>query len=165
MISIQDLPEPSDRSSTGCAFSTECEASSPGSCAPRSLPRTSGSYCGASSAPPEPFPWLPWTAWSFRYVLPARQFHLCRHPVAEFLLNGLHLFVQIVLALGLLHLPLHAAADAFFDLQNVDLAFHRAKTRSSRLALPSRSSNSCFLRDLQREVRRNVSASLAGSSI
>jgi hypothetical protein len=47
--------------------------------------------------------------------------------VAEFLLDRLHLLVEIVLALGLLHLPLHAAADALFHLEDGDLAFHQAK--------------------------------------
>ena len=45
-----------------------------------------------------------------------RVFHL-----AEFFLNGLHLLIQVVLALRLLHLLLHAATDALFDLEDVDL--------------------------------------------
>src|SRR3546814_3454859 len=44
--------------------------------------------------------------------------------LAELLLDRLELFVQIVLALGLLHLALHAVADALLDLQHADLAFH-----------------------------------------
>ena len=43
--------------------------------------------------------------------------------VAEFLLNGLHLFIQVVLALALLHLLLDASANPLFDLQHVHLAF------------------------------------------
>jgi hypothetical protein len=39
---------------------------------------------------------------------------------AEFLLDGLDLFVQVVLALALFHLALDAAADALFDLEDVD---------------------------------------------
>ncbi len=42
---------------------------------------------------------------------------------AQFLLDGLDLLVQVVLALALLHLALDAAADALFHLQDVDLAF------------------------------------------
>ena len=42
--------------------------------------------------------------------------------LSELLLNGLHLLIQVVLALALLHLLLDAAADALFDLQHVDLA-------------------------------------------
>ena len=45
--------------------------------------------------------------------------------VAEFLLNGLHLLIQIIFALGLLHLPLDTRADALFDLQHRDFAFHQ----------------------------------------
>ena len=41
---------------------------------------------------------------------------------AELLLDRLDLLVQVVLALALLHLALDAAADALFDLQDVDLA-------------------------------------------
>lgn len=42
---------------------------------------------------------------------------------AQLLLDRLHLFVQVVLALALFHLALHAPADALFDLQDVDLGF------------------------------------------
>jgi len=44
--------------------------------------------------------------------------------LAELLLNSLHLLIQVVLALCLLHLALHAAADALFDLHDSDFAFH-----------------------------------------
>ncbi len=47
--------------------------------------------------------------------------------IAEFLLNRLHLFVQIILALAFLHLLLDPAANALFDLQDVDLAFHQGQ--------------------------------------
>ena len=47
--------------------------------------------------------------------------------VAELLLDRLHLFVEVVLALGLLHLPLHAGADALFHLQDGNFAFHQAE--------------------------------------
>ncbi len=42
--------------------------------------------------------------------------------LAELLLDRLHLFVEVVLALALLHLRLDAAADALLDLLDVDLA-------------------------------------------
>ena len=42
----------------------------------------------------------------------------------KFLLNGLQLFIQIVFALRLFHLPLHAATDALFHLKHTDLALH-----------------------------------------
>ena len=46
--------------------------------------------------------------------------------LAQFLLDRLHLLVEVVLALALLHLRLHAAADALFHLLHVDLAFDQA---------------------------------------
>ena len=53
--------------------------------------------------------------------LVGRVFHL-----AEFLLNGLHLLIQVVLALRLFHLLLDAATDALFDLEDVDLALNES---------------------------------------
>ncbi len=47
--------------------------------------------------------------------------------VAQLLLDRLQLLVQIVLALGLLHLALDAAADALLHLQHADLAFHEGE--------------------------------------
>ena len=47
--------------------------------------------------------------------------------VAELLLDRLHLLVEIILALGLLHLALDARADALLDLQHGDLALHQAQ--------------------------------------
>ena len=47
--------------------------------------------------------------------------------VAELLLDRLHLLVEVVLALRLLHLPLDAGADALFHLQNGNLALHQAE--------------------------------------
>ena len=45
--------------------------------------------------------------------------------VAEFLLDRLHLLVEIVFALGLLHLALDARADALLDLEHRNLALHQ----------------------------------------
>jgi hypothetical protein len=45
-------------------------------------------------------------------------FHL-----AELFLDRFDLFVQVILALALLHLALHAAANALLDLEDVELAF------------------------------------------
>jgi hypothetical protein len=56
----------------------------------------------------------------------ARQFFLLvRHilELAQFLLDGFHLLIEVVLALILLHLRFHAPADLLLDLQDVDLAF------------------------------------------
>ncbi len=42
----------------------------------------------------------------------------------KFLLDRFQLFVQIILALGLLHLTLYAAADFFLHIQDRDFTFH-----------------------------------------
>ncbi len=47
--------------------------------------------------------------------------------VAELLLDRLHLLVEVVLALRLLHLALDARADALLDLQDRDFALHQAE--------------------------------------
>jgi hypothetical protein len=47
--------------------------------------------------------------------------------VTEFLLDGLDLLVQVVLALALLHLPLDATTDALLDLQDVHLVLKQFK--------------------------------------
>ena len=47
--------------------------------------------------------------------------------LAKLALDRLHLFVQIIFALGLFHLALDAAADLFLDLQDADLALHQGK--------------------------------------
>src|ERR687894_85412 len=52
---------------------------------------------------------------------------VARIVVAEFLLDGLHLLVQVVLALRLLHLALDARTDALLHLQDGDFAFHQAE--------------------------------------
>ena len=46
--------------------------------------------------------------------------------LAQLALDRLHLLVQIVFALGLLHLALHARADLLLDLQDRDFALHQA---------------------------------------
>ncbi|MNL06492.1 hypothetical protein D3C87_1271270 [compost metagenome] len=45
--------------------------------------------------------------------------------VAELFLNGLHLLIQVVLALTALHLLFDATANAFFDLQQIDLGIQQ----------------------------------------
>src|SRR5262249_41508499 len=45
--------------------------------------------------------------------------------IAEFLLDRLHLLVEVVLALALLHLLLDAPANTLLDLEEVDLRAHQ----------------------------------------
>ncbi len=47
--------------------------------------------------------------------------------VAELFLDRLHLLVEIVLALRLLHLPLDAAPDALLDVEHGDFTLHQAE--------------------------------------
>ncbi len=47
--------------------------------------------------------------------------------VAQLFLNGLHLLIQVVLALATLHLFLHATTNALFDLQQIDLAIEQCQ--------------------------------------
>ncbi|EKD60156.1 MAG: hypothetical protein ACD_54C00910G0002 [uncultured bacterium] len=46
--------------------------------------------------------------------------------VAQLLLNGLHLLIQIIFALGALHLAFHPGLDLLFDLQHRHFALHLA---------------------------------------
>ena len=86
--------------------------------------------------------------------------------LAQFLLDRLQLLVEVVLALGLLHLPLDAVADRLLDLQHADLALHVGIDALQPLgdacrspAVPaSRRSSGC-------RCEATVSASLPGSSI
>jgi hypothetical protein len=73
--------------------------------------------------------------------------------VAKFLLDRLHLFVEVVLALGLLHLALDARADALFDLQDGNLAFHEAERLFEAQLDASRLEHFLLLDDLDGEVR------------
>ena len=47
--------------------------------------------------------------------------------ITQFLLNGLHLLIQIIFALGALHLRLHARFDLLFDLQDGHFPLHQAE--------------------------------------
>lgn len=54
--------------------------------------------------------------------------------VAEFFLNRLHLLIQIVLALALLHLFLDPATDALFHFQHIHVGFHQRHQMLDTLA-------------------------------
>jgi hypothetical protein len=58
---------------------------------------------------------------------------------AQLLLDRLDLLVQVVLALALLHLALHAAADALLDLQDVEFGLELLSRCSRRFAHVGRS--------------------------
>ena len=73
--------------------------------------------------------------------------------VAELLLDRLHLLVEVVLALGLLHLPLDAGADALFHLQDRDLALHQAEHLLQALGDGPGLEDALLVRDLDGEMR------------
>ena len=72
---------------------------------------------------------------------------------AELLLDRLDLLVQVVLALALLHLPLHAAADALFHLQDVDLGLELREQMLEALVEALHLEDLLLLLDLERQVR------------
>ena len=73
--------------------------------------------------------------------------------LAEFLLDRLHLLVEVVLALALLHLRLHAAADALFDLLHVDLAVDQADQQFQALADVERFQQALLVGQAHAQVR------------
>ena len=85
---------------------------------------------------------------------------------AEFLLDRLELLVEIIFALGLLHLALDPRADLALDLQHADFAPRSAdSTFSSRSVVDSVSSSAWRSEILTDRCAATVSASRAGSSI
>ena len=73
--------------------------------------------------------------------------------VAQLLLDRLHLLVEIILALRLLHLALDARADALLDLQHRDLALHQAEHLLQPLGDGRRLQDRLLVGDLDREMR------------
>ena len=73
--------------------------------------------------------------------------------VAELLLDRLHLLVEVVLALGLLHLALDARADALLDLQHGDFALHQAEHLLQPLGDGRRLQDHLLVGNLDREMR------------
>ncbi len=73
--------------------------------------------------------------------------------VAQFLLNGLHLLIQVVLALRLLHLALDAAADLLLDLQHRDLALHQRIDTLEPLGDDRALEHFLLVGDLDRQMR------------
>ena len=73
--------------------------------------------------------------------------------VAQLLLDRLHLLVEVVLALRLLHLALDARADALLDLQHGDFALHQAEHLLEPLGHAGRLKHRLLVGDLHREMR------------
>jgi hypothetical protein len=81
---------------------------------------------------------------------------------AELLLDRLQLLVQVILALGLLHLALDPAADALFHLEHADLALHEGKDLLQAIAHLNALQELLLLRDLEGEMGGHRVRQLAG---
>ena len=75
--------------------------------------------------------------------------------IAQLALDGLHLFIQIIFALGLFHLALHAATDFLFDLQYAQFAFHKGKRHFQPAKRVSFNQQRLLIRYLQLDIGRN----------
>ncbi len=73
--------------------------------------------------------------------------------VAQFLLDRLHLLVEIVLALRLLHLTLHPRADALLDLQDGDFTLHQPEDFFQPLGNDGRLQDQLLVGDLDGQMR------------
>ncbi len=82
--------------------------------------------------------------------------------IAEFFLDRLDLFVQVVLALALFHLALDAATDALFHLQDVEFAFQQAEQMFQALVDADHLQHFLLLFQLQRQVRDDGVGQAAG---
>ena len=73
----------------------------------------------------------------------------------QFLLDRLHLFVEVVLALRLLHLALNPAADFLLNVENRNLAFHHRIDALQPLSCAGNLKQFLLLFELDVEVARN----------
>ena len=82
--------------------------------------------------------------------------------VAELLLDRLDLLVEVVLALALLHLPLDAAADALFHLQDVDLVLELLEQLLEPLVDLDEVEHGLLVLELERQVGSDGVGQTAG---
>ena len=75
--------------------------------------------------------------------------------VAQFFLNGLHLLIQVVLALTALHLLFDPTTDALLDLQQVDFRIQQRQHMLDAGSQIGDFKNFLLLLDLQHHVRRH----------
>ena len=85
--------------------------------------------------------------------------------IAELALDRLQLLVQIIFALGLLHLPLDAAADLLLDLQHAELALHEGEHHFQPARRIQLAEQGLLVGDLDRQLEATASARIEGSSI
>ena len=72
--------------------------------------------------------------------------------IAELALDRLQLLVEIIFALGLLHLPLHAAADLLLDLEHAELALHEGERHFQPLDRIALDQQRLLVGDLDRDI-------------
>ena len=75
--------------------------------------------------------------------------------VAQFLLDRLHLLVEIIFALGLLHLALDPTADFLLDLQHAQFAFHEGKDHFETLCRIALHQQTLLVGDLDVDIGRD----------
>ena len=75
--------------------------------------------------------------------------------LAELALDRLHLLVEIIFALGFLHLTLDPAADLLLDLEDAHFAFHEAEHRLEPLGDVFLREQGLLVGDLEREIGRD----------
>ena len=81
---------------------------------------------------------------------------------AEFLLDRLQLLVQVIFALGLFHLALHARTDLALDLQHADFRFDQRQDFFQPFGGAEGFQQGLALADLDRQMRRNRIRQLGG---
>ncbi len=81
---------------------------------------------------------------------------------AELLLDRLHLFVEVIFALGALHLALHPGLDLFLDLENAHFALHQAVDLLQPLVDRQRLQKLLLLRHLHTEMAGHEVGELGG---
>ncbi len=94
-------------------------------------------------------------------LLELAQLVLALLELAQLLLDRLHLLVQVVLALGLLHLALDPRADALLDLEDRDLALHEAVEPLQPLAQRADLQELLLVGDLEGQMGRDGVGELA----
>ena len=85
--------------------------------------------------------------------------------IAELALDRLQLLVEIIFALGLLHLALDAAADLLLDLHHAELALHEGEGHFEPAHRIELGEQSLLVGDLDVDVGGDRVGELAGSSI
>jgi hypothetical protein len=76
-------------------------------------------------------------------------------PITQFLLDRLHLFVEVILALAFLHLRLDPTADALLDLLHVDFAIDQAEQLLETIRNIGRFEDLLLVLQANRQVRGN----------